>query len=77
MKKSPSRIIAITALTAGAALASMAPAHAGIIDGALNNVATLQSVNTLGSLVNSTLSDASNNNANTKADGKANNSLNH
>ncbi|USQ85607.1 hypothetical protein NFX46_18620 [Streptomyces phaeoluteigriseus] len=77
MKKSPSRLITITALTAGAALASVAPAQAGAIDGALNNVATLQSVNILGSLVNSTLSDASNNNANTKADGKANNSINH
>jgi hypothetical protein len=77
MKKSPSRIIAITALTAGAALASMTPAQAGVIDGALNNVAALQSVNTLGSLVNSALSDASNNNANTKADGKANYNINH
>ncbi|MGX1885404.1 hypothetical protein [Streptomyces sp. NPDC055287] len=77
MKKSPSHIIAITALTAGAALASVAPAQAGVVDGALNNVAALDSVNVLGSLVNSTLSDASNNNANTKADGKANNSINH
>ncbi|MBT2401207.1 hypothetical protein [Streptomyces sp. ISL-100] len=74
--KKPSRIIAITALTAGAALASVAPAQAGIVDGALNNVAALDSVNALGSVVNSNLSDAANNNANTKADGKANNSIN-
>ncbi|OEJ28688.1 hypothetical protein AS594_33690 [Streptomyces agglomeratus] len=77
MKKSPSRIIAITALTAGAALASVAPAQAGVVDGALNNVAALDSVNVLGSLINSTLSDTANNNANTKADGTANNSSNH
>ncbi|MFF5960789.1 hypothetical protein [Streptomyces luteogriseus] len=77
MKKSPSRIIAITALTAGAALASVAPAQAGVVDGALNNAAALDSVNVLGSLVNSTLSEASNNNANTKAAGKGNNSTHH
>ncbi|MEV3973056.1 hypothetical protein AB0K68_33810 [Streptomyces sp. NPDC050698] len=75
MKKSPSRIIAVTALTAGAALASVAPAQAGVLDGTLNNAAVLDSVNALGSLVNSTLSDASNNNAATKAEGKGNNGL--
>ncbi|MGW7052893.1 hypothetical protein [Streptomyces sp. NPDC054887] len=77
MKKSPSRIIAVTALTVGAALGSVAPAQAGVVDGALNNLAALDSVNVLGSLVNSTLSDASNNNANTKTQGKANNSIHH
>ncbi|MCK8438942.1 hypothetical protein G3I77_40030 [Streptomyces sp. D2-8] len=77
MKISRSRIIAITALTAGAAFASVAPAQAGVIDGAVNNAAALNSVNALGSLVNSTLSDASNNNANTKGQGKDNNSINH
>ncbi|MGW7194691.1 hypothetical protein [Streptomyces chryseus] len=75
--KKHSRILAVTALTASAAHASVAPAQAGVVGGALNNLAALDAVNVLGSLVNSTLSDTSNNNANTKADGKANNSISH
>ncbi|MFF7859292.1 hypothetical protein [Streptomyces sp. NPDC007904] len=74
MKKSPSRILAITVLTTGAALASVSPAQAGILDGTLNNASILTSSNPLGMLLNSVLSGESNNNANTKASGKENNS---
>ncbi|WAX76322.1 hypothetical protein [Streptomyces sp. KMM 9044] len=76
MKKSSSRILAIAALTTGAALASAAPAQAGIIDGTLNNVSALASGNPLGALLNGALPDESNNNANTKTSGKENNSTN-
>ncbi|MFF8035207.1 MULTISPECIES: hypothetical protein [unclassified Streptomyces] len=72
--KTFSRILAITALTTGAALASVAPAQAGIIDGALNNVSALSPGNILGTLTNGALSGASNNNGNTKAQGTENNS---
>ncbi|MCG8971535.1 hypothetical protein [Streptomyces sp. CL12-4] len=74
MKKLSSRI-AITTITVGAALASVTPAQAGIIDGTLNNVSSLTQGNVLGSLLNSALQDSSNNNANTKASGKENNAV--
>ncbi|MEU8653620.1 hypothetical protein [Streptomyces sp. NPDC048737] len=76
MKKSSSRVLVIAALTTGAVLASVAPAQAGIVDGTLNNVSALASGNPLGALLNGVLTDEPNNNANTKASGKENNSTN-
>ncbi|MEV5726274.1 MULTISPECIES: hypothetical protein [Streptomyces] len=72
MKKPSSRVLAIAALTTSTLLASVAPAQAGIVDGTLNNVSALTPGNPLGALLNGVLPDESNNNANTKASGKEN-----
>jgi hypothetical protein len=69
MNKSLPRALVLTTITVGAALASVAPAQAGVIDGTLNNLSALTQSNVLGSLVNSALTDSSNNNANAKTQG--------
>ncbi len=51
-------------------------AHAGIVDGSLNNATVLSGANILGVLTGSKLTDFSNNNANSKAEGKENNAIN-
>ncbi|MCL7025743.1 hypothetical protein MKW94_030831 [Papaver nudicaule] len=48
----------------------------GVIDGSLNNLHAADRSNVLGALENSKLTDASNNNANTKEIGLENNSIN-
>jgi hypothetical protein len=62
----------------GTAAASPADLHrpTGIIDGSLNNADVASGSNVLGALVNSMLSDSSNNNANSGAAGQNNNAIN-
>ncbi|MCT7356314.1 hypothetical protein N4P33_29835 [Streptomyces sp. 15-116A] len=71
MKKTTSRVIATTALTAGAVLASVAPAQAGIIDGSLNNPHVLSESSLLGALAGGMLDAVSNTDADTGAKGNA------
>ncbi|MGW7433350.1 hypothetical protein ACWGIN_27895 [Streptomyces sp. NPDC054861] len=56
------------------ALTAAVPAHAGILDGTLNNINVLDNIALLNTAVNSDSQKAENNNANTRADGKKNNS---
>jgi hypothetical protein len=62
----------------GTAAASPADLHrpTGILDGSLNNADVASGSNVLGALVNSMLSDSSNNNANSGAAGQNNNAIN-
>lgn len=71
MKRS---ILTTAVLAAGMALTAAVPAHAGILDGALNNAGILDATALLNTAVNSDSQDTENNNANTRADGKKNNS---
>ncbi|WP_431683641.1 hypothetical protein [Kitasatospora sp. KL5] len=64
-----SSLLGAAALAVGLPLFLAAPAHAGLIDGALNNASAANQSNVLGALVNSSLTDASDNNANTAAAG--------
>ncbi|MEV6245974.1 hypothetical protein AB0M38_07195 [Streptomyces sp. NPDC051742] len=59
-------------LAAGMALTAAVPAHAGIVDGTLNNASSLDHTALLNTAVESDPQE--NNNANTPADGKKNNS---
>ncbi|MFI0990514.1 hypothetical protein [Streptomyces exfoliatus] len=61
-------------LAAGVALAAAVPAHAGIEDGTLNNAGILDDIALLNTAVNSDSQKSENNNANTRTDGKKNNS---
>ncbi|MFF8279981.1 hypothetical protein ACF05T_28430 [Streptomyces lateritius] len=61
-------------LAAGMALTAAVPAHAGILDGALNNAHLLDNVALLNTAVNSDSQEIENSNANTRADGKMNKS---
>jgi hypothetical protein len=47
----------------------------GILDGSLNNAQILDNINVLNALVNSNPQNLENNNANTRAQGKSNNSV--
>ncbi|MEV0649775.1 hypothetical protein AB0I28_31415 [Phytomonospora sp. NPDC050363] len=69
-----SAIAAALLATGLTTVAFSAPASAGLIDGSLNDLHAASQSNILGALVGSQLSDSSNNNANTRADGNANNS---
>jgi hypothetical protein len=61
------------ALALGGVVILAPTAQAGMIDGSLNNAHVLDHGNLLGVMVNSKLSDDSNNNANSRADGQSNN----
>ncbi|WCD83999.1 hypothetical protein KPP03845_100319 [Streptomyces xanthophaeus] len=67
------RALAALALV-GAALAVTGPAHAGITDGSGNNLDVLDHISALNSNLNSDPTTSEVRNANTRADGKKNNS---
>ncbi|MGA5194021.1 hypothetical protein [Streptomyces exfoliatus] len=67
-------ILTTAVLAAGMALTAAVPAHAGTVDGALNNAGILDDIALLNTAVNSDSQKSENNNANTRADGKKNNS---
>ncbi|QIP82727.1 hypothetical protein GLX30_27970 [Streptomyces sp. Tu 2975] len=67
-------ILTTAALTVGTLAIAVVPAHAGIVDGTLNNLGLLDNISLLNSNVNSDPTTTENNNANTRADGKKNNS---
>jgi hypothetical protein len=70
------RAVAVPAAVAFGALVALAPAaQAGMIDGSLNNLHTLDHSNILGVMAMSAITDGSNSNANTRAAGKINNSV--
>jgi hypothetical protein len=66
------RTLTAAGLAAASALLAAAPAHAGVIDGSLNNLQAAAQANVLGSLVNSKLSGNDNNNANSRYTGAPN-----
>ncbi|MGC4984676.1 hypothetical protein ACLQ18_29215 [Streptomyces sp. DT193] len=66
------RTLTAAGLAAAFALLVAAPAHAGIIDGSLNNLHAASQSNVLGALVNSNLSGNDNNNANSRSTGALN-----
>ncbi|MGX1274800.1 hypothetical protein [Streptomyces phaeoluteigriseus] len=66
-------ILATAGLTAVTAFLFVAPAHAGIGDGTLNNAHVLDHISTLNSNITSDAQSLVNNNANTRADGNKNN----
>ncbi|MEU2118003.1 hypothetical protein ABZ567_20720 [Streptomyces sp. NPDC016459] len=61
-------------LAVGMALTAAVPAHAGIVDGTLNNADVLDNIALLNTAAISDSQKTENNNANTRADGKENNS---
>ncbi|MGW1956101.1 hypothetical protein ACWCPI_25700 [Streptomyces sp. NPDC001920] len=63
------RTLTAAGLAAASALLAAAPAHAGVIDGSLNNLHAAAESNVLGALVNSKLSGNDNNNANSRHTG--------
>ncbi len=67
------RALAAFALV-GAALAITAPAHAGIADGSGNNLDLIDHISALNTNINSDPTISEVRNANTRADGKKNNS---
>ena len=70
------RSILTTALLAvGTAVLAGAPAHAGIVDGSVNNAHVLDNVGVLNAMMGSNVETIENNNANTRAQGKENNSV--
>lgn len=66
-------ILTTAVLTVGTAIIATAPAHAGIVDGALNNLHVLDHISLLDSNINSDPQTTENRNANARADGKLNN----
>jgi hypothetical protein len=68
-------LTAAAALSAGAMLLAAAPAHAGLIDGSLNNVHALDGSNVLAAMLSSNIEGTSIN-ANTRNNGKHNNAVN-
>jgi hypothetical protein len=62
-------------LGVGAAVLTAVPANAGVLDGALNNLHVLDHVSALSSNLNSDPQAGENNNSNTRADGRLNNSV--
>lgn len=67
-------ILTTAVLAAGTAILTAVPAHAGVADGTLNNAHILNDIGALNTAVNSDVQSIENNNANTRADGKGNNS---
>lgn len=72
MKRS---ILTSAALALGAAALATAPAHAGVLDGTLNNLHVIDHVSVLNTNINSDLQTSASNNANTRSDGKGNNAI--
>jgi hypothetical protein len=68
-------IITAATLTVGTLVIAVVPAHAGILDGTLNNLQVLDHVSLLNSNVNSDPQASQNNNANTRAEGNLNNAV--
>jgi len=66
------RTLTAAGLAAASALLAGVPAHAGIIDGSLNNLDAADQANVLGALVNSELSGNDNINANSRYSGAPN-----
>jgi hypothetical protein len=66
-------ILATAGLAVGTVLFAAVPAHAGLLDGTLNNPSILANVEALITATNSDSQGSQNNNANTRADGNANN----
>ncbi|MGW0316569.1 hypothetical protein [Streptomyces flavidovirens] len=68
-------ILTTAVLAISAAIIATAPAHAGIADGALNNLQLLDHTSLVNSNINSDPQTTENNNANTRADGFLNNAI--
>ncbi|MCX5050972.1 hypothetical protein [Streptomyces sp. NBC_00474] len=72
MKRS---ILTTALLTVGTALLAAVPAHAGILDGSANNADVLSHIGLLNTNINSDVTSNELKNANTRAEGKGNNSI--
>ncbi|MCX4885130.1 MULTISPECIES: hypothetical protein [unclassified Streptomyces] len=72
MKRS---ILTTALLTVGTALLAAVPAHAGILDGSANNADVLAHIGLLNTNINSDVTSNELKNANTRAEGKGNNSI--
>ncbi|MDN3293009.1 hypothetical protein QWM81_02880 [Streptomyces ficellus] len=70
MKRS---ILTTAVFAVGTAIVAIAPAHAGIVDGTLNNLQLVDHISLLDSNINSDSQSTKNTNANTRSDGELNN----
>ncbi|WP_217212840.1 hypothetical protein [Streptomyces sp. AC550_RSS872] len=68
-------ILTTALLSAGAAILATAPAHAGLLDGTLDNAHIIDQLSALNTNINSDPQTTENNNANTRADGKLTNAI--
>lgn len=67
-------ILAAVGLTTASALLAAAPAHADILDGSANNLDVIDHIAALNTAINSDPTTSEVRNANTRADGRGNNS---